>query len=106
MEMVIEKDSKVNWKNTSFKKIIFSSFHPGFNPVQQPIIIHTNSPNSYQPQYHQQQAPTSAPVPVPVSVPTWRLENHPMLPQPSAPPRPNDDSYIDRPPAYEKICAN
>ena len=78
-------------------------FYLGFTATPQPIIIHTNSPQ-YHPQYYQQQAP--APAPVPVSAQTWRLENHPMLPQPSAPPGPIDDSYMDRPPPYEKICGN
>jgi hypothetical protein len=34
------------------------------------------------------------------------LENHPMLPQPSAPPQPFDDGRMDLPPPYEKISAN
>jgi len=29
-----------------------------------------------------------------------------MLPQPSAPPQPNDDFHMERPPAYEKIYAS
>jgi hypothetical protein len=73
-------------------------FNLGFTTVPQPIIIHTNSPN-YQPQFqHQQQ---QAPPPTQ----TWMSENHPMLPQPSAPPLPNDDFYMERPPPYEKVCA-
>ena len=81
----------------------YSFFHSGFHTVPQPIIIQTSPPN-YQSQYPQQQAPVSPPVSVPAQ--TWRLENHPMLPQPSAPPRPVDDSYMDRPPPYEKLYAN
>lgn len=78
--------------------MFFLIFSSGFTSTPQPIIIHTSS-LPYQPQYHQQQAPA------PVS-PQWHLENHPMLPQPSAPPGPIDDSYMDRPPPYEKICGN
>jgi len=29
-----------------------------------------------------------------------------MLPQPSAPPQPNDDFHMERPPPYEKICGS
>ncbi|CAF0833954.1 unnamed protein product [Adineta ricciae] len=69
----------------------------GFHSVPQPIVIQT-SPANYHPQVYQQQAPPSQP--------TWALENHPMLPQPSAPPQPADDFHMERPPPYEKICGN
>ncbi len=80
-------------------------FNLGFNTIPQPIVIHTNSP-PYQPQYYQQQVPSPPPPPAAAAAAQpWYLENHPMLPQPSAPPQPNDESYMDRPPPYEKICA-
>ncbi len=70
----------------------------GFTAVPQPIIIHTGTPN-YQPQFQQQQQ-------APPRTQNWNLENHPMLPQPSAPPQPVDDFRMDLPPPYEKISAN
>ncbi|UJR22728.1 hypothetical protein I4U23_025762 [Adineta vaga] len=75
----------------------------GFQTVAQPIIIQT-SPGHYQPQVYQHQAPSPQP-PFPAQQ-TWALENHPMLPQPSAPPQPIDDFHMERPPPYEKICGN
>ena len=35
---------------------------------------------------------------------TWSIGNHPMLPQPSAPPQSNDDFHMEQPPPYEQIC--
>ncbi len=116
MGIVDEKEIKVNSKIFHLK-LYFTCFfflNSAFHPVPQPIIIHTNSPN-YQPQHPQQQAPSPQPQ-LPAQI--WHSENYPMLPQPSAPPRPTDDSYMDRapqrptddsymdrPPPYEKICA-
>ncbi|CAF3629074.1 unnamed protein product [Adineta steineri] len=77
----------------------------GFTTMPQPIIIHTGSPN-YQPQFQQQQQQQQVPSPQPPMQQTWGLENHPMLPQPSAPPQPMDDFHMERPPPYEKVCGN
>ncbi|CAF2356854.1 unnamed protein product [Rotaria sp. Silwood2] len=68
--------------------------------VPQPIFVHTG-PSGYQPQYYQQQVPPQSWNSVMVQSP----ESRPMLPQPSAPPQPNDDIYIEHvsPPAYEKL---
>jgi len=66
--------------------------------VPQPIFVHTG-PGGYQPQYHQQQVPQTW-SPTVVQSP----ENRPMLPQPSAPPQPNDYFHIEHPPPpYEKL---
>jgi len=66
--------------------------------VPQPIFVHTG-PTGYQPQYHQQQAPQTW-SPVAVQSP----ESRPMLPQPSAPPRPIDHFHMEHPPPpYEKL---
>jgi hypothetical protein len=67
--------------------------------VPQPIFVHTG-PSGYQPQYFQQQAP-QAWGPSIVQSP----ESRPMLPQPSAPPRPNDNFFHTEhpPPPYEKL---
>lgn len=92
---------KRNQGNKDFIEKKKPIFNLGFNTIPQPIIIHTNSPPNQAQYYQQQQAPS--PMPAPQS---WHLENHPMLPQPSAPPRPNDESYVEPPPAYEKICAS
>ncbi|UJR26302.1 hypothetical protein I4U23_007640 [Adineta vaga] len=60
--------------------------------VPQPIYVHTG-PSGYQPQYYQQQIPQS-----------WPSESRPMLPQPSAPPQPNNHFHIEHPPPpYEKL---
>ncbi|CAF1128273.1 unnamed protein product [Rotaria sordida] len=68
--------------------------------VPQPIIIHHTGPSGYQPQYYQQPAPQSW-----NSVMVRPPESRPMLPQPSAPPRPNNDFHIEYvpPPPYEKL---
>jgi hypothetical protein len=59
--------------------------------IPQPIFIQS-APVSY----HQQAANSPS---------SWMVDNHPMLPQPSAPPQPMDSSYgMDRPPPYEKVC--
>ncbi|CAF1070969.1 unnamed protein product [Rotaria sp. Silwood1] len=71
----------------------------GFITTPQPIVIHTGSSN-YPSPYNYQQAVGSS------SLQTWTSENHPMLPQPSAPPQPIDDYLTERPPPYEKICTS
>jgi hypothetical protein len=66
--------------------------------VPQPIFVHTG-PAGYQTQYHHQHAPqTWSPIVIPSP------ESRPMLPQPSAPPLPNDHFNIEHPPPpYEKL---
>ncbi|CAF0925087.1 unnamed protein product [Rotaria sordida] len=68
--------------------------------VPQPIIVHHTGPSGYQPQYYQQPAPQSW-----NSVMVRPPESRPMLPQPSAPPRPNNDFHTEYvpPPPYEKL---
>jgi len=66
--------------------------------VPQPIFVQTG-PAGYQTQYHHQNAPQTW-SPVVIQPP----ENRPMLPQPSAPPRPHDHIQIEHPPPpYEKL---
>lgn len=66
--------------------------------VPQPIFVQTG-PAGYQPQYYQQQAPS---VWSPSVVQTNEVS--PMLPQPSAPPRPQDYFHTEHPPPpYEKV---
>jgi hypothetical protein len=62
--------------------------------VPQPIFVHTGPSG-----YHSPQAPLSwSPVVV------QSAESRPMLPQPSAPPRPYDNFHIEHPPPpYEKL---
>ncbi len=98
---IIEKEIKVNKRYFHWKKQKeFFSFHSGPTTVQvpQPIFVHTG-PSGYQTQYHSQQAPQSW-SPVVIQSP----ESRPMLPQPSAPPRPYDNFHIEHPPPpYEKL---
>lgn len=69
--------------------------------VPQPIYVHTGVAGGYQPQYYQQQAAGPQGW---SSMPTQSPESRPMLPQPSAPPRPNDSYHMEHPPpAYEKL---
>lgn len=97
---IIEKEIKVNKRFFHWKKKEFFSFHSGPTTVQvpQPIFVHTG-PSGFQTQYHSQQAPQSW-SPVVIQSP----ESRPMLPQPSAPPRPYDNFHIEHPPPpYEKL---
>ncbi len=72
------------------------AFYLGPTTVQvpQPIFVHTGPSG-----YHSPQAPLSwSPVVV------QSAESRPMLPQPSAPPRPYDNFHIEHPPPpYEKL---
>jgi len=99
----MEVEDKNNNNNIYKVQLIFirnfkiNSVRLFFQASPQPIIITTSYPG-YVPQSYQQQAPSPSPM--------WQLENHPMLPQPSAPPLPAESIYPDRPPSYEKAIAN
>jgi hypothetical protein len=93
-------------RNEGKLKIFLSQKHTLFRfnsgpttvQVPQPIFVHTG-PAGYQTQYHHQHAPqTWSPIVIPSP------ESRPMLPQPSAPPRPNDHYHMEHPPPpYEKL---
>lgn len=94
---MIENEIEVNI-NWSLKLSSFYSGQSAAIQVPQPIFVHTG-PAGYQPQYFQQQAP-SAWNPTVVQ----NSEVSPMLPAPSAPPRPQDFYPMEHPPpAYEKL---
>lgn len=85
----------------SLKSSLFYSGQSAAVQVPQPIFVQTG-PAGYQPQYFQQQAPSAW---NPMVVKTSEIS--PMLPAPSAPPRPQDYYPTEHPPpAYEKLYNN
>ena len=94
MVEVVEREIRVNKRFIIKVQILTSDSGRNTGQVQQPIFVHTGPAGYHRPQDLQSWSPVVIQSP----------ESRPMLPQPSAPPRPHDNFHIEHPPPpYEKL---